>query len=136
MEGTQQQQEQQPAARPSKPAAIKPLSLLMKDYDPKNNKSTPVLSKYERAAVLGHRIEQLARGSQAFVPIPVLPPGTPTHALPTLIAEEELRQGKIPFVLKRKLPDGTAEYWRLRDLVLRTEGGSRAAAEGGATGIF
>jgi DNA-directed RNA polymerase subunit K/omega len=34
----------------------------------------------------------------------------------TLIAEKELREKKIPFIIMRPIPDGTAEYWNVADL--------------------
>ena len=33
-----------------------------------------------------------------------------------LIAEKELNQKKIPFIIMRPLPNGKKEYWRLQDL--------------------
>ena len=33
-----------------------------------------------------------------------------------LIAEIELEQKKIPFIIRRPLPNGGSEYWRLNDL--------------------
>lgn len=35
---------------------------------------------------------------------------------PILIAEKELAQRKIPFIIRRYLPDGTAEDWRVNEL--------------------
>jgi len=35
-----------------------------------------------------------------------------------LIAEEELKQKKIPFILKRPIPNGSFEYWHVKDLEL------------------
>ena len=32
------------------------------------------------------------------------------------IALEEMRQGKLPYIIKRQLPNGKSEYFRLRDL--------------------
>lgn len=63
-----------------------------------------VLSKYEKARVLGTRAQQIAKNAPLYVPIP-------EEELVTLnalqIAEEELRQGAIPFVIRRYLPDGS-----------------------------
>jgi DNA-directed RNA polymerase I, II, and III subunit RPABC2 len=33
------------------------------------------------------------------------------------IARLELEQKKLPFIVKRPLPNGTYEYWRLADLM-------------------
>ena len=35
-----------------------------------------------------------------------------------IIAELELQQKKIPFIIKRPMPGGGFEYWHLRDLEL------------------
>jgi hypothetical protein len=34
------------------------------------------------------------------------------------IARLELEQKRLPFIIKRPLPNGTFEYWRLMDLLL------------------
>jgi DNA-directed RNA polymerases I, II, and III subunit RPABC2 len=82
-------------------------------YDPTKNKSNPVMSKYERSAVLGMRIEQLARGAQPFVDLP--PEADKT---PGAVAERELLERRLPFILKRTLPNGSHEYWRIEDLIV------------------
>jgi DNA-directed RNA polymerase subunit K/omega len=33
-----------------------------------------------------------------------------------LIALEEYKQKKIPFIIQRPLPNGTCEYWKFSDL--------------------
>jgi DNA-directed RNA polymerase subunit K/omega len=33
-----------------------------------------------------------------------------------LIALKELEEKKIPFIIKRPLPNGVIEYWRISDL--------------------
>ena len=37
---------------------------------------------------------------------------------PFNIANEELMQKKIPFKIKRKLPNGNVEIWDLNDLII------------------
>ena len=34
------------------------------------------------------------------------------------IAEMELEQKKLPFIIRRPLPNGSSEYWRVSDLEL------------------
>ena len=34
------------------------------------------------------------------------------------IAEMELKEKKIPFIIKRPMPNGGSEYWKLQDLEL------------------
>jgi hypothetical protein len=33
-----------------------------------------------------------------------------------LIAEKELREKKIPFIIMRPIPNGISEYWNINDL--------------------
>jgi len=34
------------------------------------------------------------------------------------IAKLELEQRRLPFIIKRPMPDGKFEYWRLSDLMI------------------
>ena len=36
---------------------------------------------------------------------------------PLEIAEKELRARKIPFIIRRRLPNGTNEDWKVSDLI-------------------
>lgn len=36
----------------------------------------------------------------------------------TQIAMKELREKKIPFIIRRFLPDGSFEDWRIQDLII------------------
>jgi DNA-directed RNA polymerase I, II, and III subunit RPABC2 len=74
------------------------------------HKTIPILSRYERARVLGERADQINSGAQPFIEV------EPTMIDGYLIALKELEQKKIPFIIQRPLPNGTSEYWRLRDL--------------------
>lgn len=77
-----------------------------------NHKSQPFLSQYEKTSILGFRTNQLAQGARSFI---VVPP----HVTSTLeIARMELEQRRLPFIIKRPMPDGTFEYWRLNDLMI------------------
>ena len=77
-----------------------------------NHKSQPFLSQYEKTRILGFRTNQLAQGARAFI---VVPP----HIVNTLdIAKMELEQRRLPFIVKRPMPDGSFEYWRLSDLMI------------------
>jgi DNA-directed RNA polymerase I, II, and III subunit RPABC2 len=76
------------------------------------HKTMPFLTKYERARVLGERAKQLNAGAEPFVKVDV------DVIDGYLIAQRELEEKKLPFILKRPLPDGACEYWRLKDLEL------------------
>ena len=78
----------------------------------KFHKSQPFLSVYELTKILGFRANQLAQGARSYLK-PV-----PDHITSTLeIAKLELSQRLLPFIVKRPIPDGTFEYWRLSDLM-------------------
>jgi len=76
------------------------------------HKTIPWLTKYERARVLGLRTKQLNNGADAFIEIP------PGMINGDKIALEELNQKKVPFIIRRPIPNGGTEYWRLEDLEL------------------
>lgn len=72
--------------------------------------TVPVLTKFEKTRILGQRTKQLASGAKPFVKIPE------NMIESNLIAELELREKKLPFIIKRPLPGGKFEYWNLKDL--------------------
>lgn len=76
------------------------------------HKTYPFLTQYERTRILGLRSNQLSQGAQPFIIVP-------THVTDVRdIARLELEQKALPFILKRPLPNGQHEYWRLADLML------------------
>ena len=77
-----------------------------------HHKSQPFLTQYEKTRILGFRTNQLAQGARPFIPVP-------PHITSTLeIARLELEQRRLPFIIKRPMPDGSFEYWRLSDLLV------------------
>jgi DNA-directed RNA polymerase subunit K/omega len=74
------------------------------------HQTLPFLTKYEKARILGERAKQLDAGALPFVSI------DETVISGYLIALKELEEKKIPFIVKRPLPNGGCEYWRLKDL--------------------
>uniref|UniRef100_A0A6C0HCU0 DNA-directed RNA polymerase n=1 Tax=viral metagenome TaxID=1070528 RepID=A0A6C0HCU0_9ZZZZ len=76
------------------------------------HKTLPYLTKYERARVLGQRAKQINAGAKVFVKVP-------ENVIDGyLIAEQELAQKRIPFIIRRPTPGGGCEYWNLKDLEL------------------
>ena len=72
----------------------------------------PFLTKYEKARILGLRAKQINNGSEPFVNIP-------NNVIDgSIIAEMELKQNKIPFIIRRPIPNGGSEYWKISDLEL------------------
>jgi DNA-directed RNA polymerases I, II, and III subunit RPABC2 len=76
-----------------------------------NHKTYPFLNKYESTRIIGFRANQLSQGAQPFVDVP-------DHVTDVReIARMELAAKRLPFIIKRPLPDGTYEYWRIQDLL-------------------
>jgi DNA-directed RNA polymerase I, II, and III subunit RPABC2 len=74
------------------------------------HKTLPLLTKYERTRVLGQRAKQINNGATPFVKVPE---GVIDGYL---IAVKELEEKKIPFIIRRPLPNRGSEYWHLEDL--------------------
>lgn len=74
------------------------------------HKTVPFLTKYERTRVIGQRAKQIEYGAKPFISIP------DNIIDGNLIAELELQQKKIPFIIRRPIPGGSFEYWSLKDL--------------------
>ncbi|KAI9512563.1 RNA polymerase, subunit omega/K/RPB6, partial [Russula earlei] len=72
--------------------------------------TTPYLTKYERARILGTRALQISMNAPILVPL-----DGETDALQ--IAIKELSQRKIPLVIRRYLPDGSFEDWTVSELI-------------------
>eukprot|EP00439_Symbiodinium_sp_Y106_P083775 s534_g24.t1 len=73
-------------------------------------KTTPYLTKYERARILGARALQISMNAPVMVTLE-------GETDPLLIAEKELLQRVIPFVIRRFLPDNTYEDWKVSELL-------------------
>lgn len=74
--------------------------------------TTRYLTKYERARVLGARALQISKNAPILVEF-----DKTTMWDPLKIAEKELQEGKIPFIIRRYLPDGSFEDWRVSELL-------------------
>ncbi len=74
------------------------------------HKTIPILTRYEKAKILGVRAKQINNGSNIFVEV------NKNIIDGHLIAKMELEQKKLPFIIRRPLPSGGSEYWRVSDL--------------------
>ena len=70
----------------------------------------PFLTRYEKAKILGLRAKQVNNGADPLIDLPrsIIDGHT--------IALMELKEKKIPFIIKRPLPNGGNEYWKVSDL--------------------
>ena len=74
--------------------------------------SSNVMTKYEKAAVLGKRAQQIACGAIPLIKV------SPTLHTAVDIAEEELRQKKNPYIIERDLGNGKTEHIKVREMVI------------------
>ena len=74
------------------------------------HKTLPMMSKYEKTRILGQRAKQINDGATPFVKVPE---GVIDGYL---IAIKELEEKKIPFIIRRTLPNRGSEYWMVEDL--------------------
>jgi DNA-directed RNA polymerase subunit K/omega len=77
----------------------------------KTNTTSPVMTVFEKALVLGKRATQIAYGAEPLFDVPA------RLTKVEEIAEEELRLGKNPFIIKRDLGNSKFEYWAVRDMI-------------------
>ena len=95
---------------------IKELSKITRNKDgiivDELHKTMPLLTKYEKTKILGMRVKQLNSGTSPYV--------TYNEKIIDnyLIAQMELEQKKLPFIIQRPLPNNNFEYWKLQDLDL------------------
>lgn len=73
--------------------------------------TTRYLTKYERARVLGTRALQISMNAPVMVDLD-------GETDPLRIAEKELRERKIPIIIRRYLPDGSHEDWNVDELII------------------
>ena len=73
-------------------------------------RTSPYITKYERARVIGTRALQISMNAPVMV-------DTEGMIDPMEIAEKELNAKLVPFVIRRFLPDGTFEDWKISELM-------------------
>ena len=75
----------------------------------KEKETTNILFKYERCKILAERVQQLSDGAETALDY------DDSDNIYT-IAERELQENKIPFLVKREV-NGKEEYWKLKNLI-------------------
>jgi len=86
----------------------------MNQNDPKQNMeriTTNRMTIYEKAYIIGVRASQLSGNAPPLVDI-----GNMTDCLE--IATKELLERKLPFIVRRRLPDGSYEDWSIDELLI------------------
>ena len=69
------------------------------------------MTKFEKARIIGTRALQISMNAPVAIPLE-------GETDPLIIAEKELYTKKIPFVIRRYLPNGNYEDWKIDELIL------------------
>ncbi|TKY51265.1 DNA-directed RNA polymerases II, IV and V subunit 6A [Spatholobus suberectus] len=91
-----------------------PLDTVDKDEEQpveRPRKTSKYMTKYERARILGTRALQISMNAPVMVELE-------GETDPLEIAMKELRERKIPFTIRRYLPDGSYEDWGVDELIV------------------
>lgn len=81
---------------------------VLEKIEKKKKKTIPLLTKFEKARIMGVRLQQLAYGAKPRVDI------TNLKSINEIV-EKELIERKIPFIIRRILPNGNYEDWKLEE---------------------
>ena len=74
----------------------------------------PFFTKYEYVDMLAARAQQIADGAKPLVGLEGLKTSDPMFLWN--VAKREIEQRKLPFMIRRQLPNGTSEYWSAQEL--------------------
>lgn len=93
---------------------IQKVQFLMENKD---YKSKPIMTKYEFNSLIALRTTHLSMGALPFINIPEDTKITSNMQL-RRIAIQELKEGKLPYLIKRTIPNHKPEYWSIKDMDL------------------
>ena len=81
----------------------------------KDERSTlPFFTKYEYTALIGVRAQQIAEGAKPLIELKGF--NLSSSRLVWDIAEREVQDKKIPFIIHRQFPNGKSEFWSATEL--------------------
>lgn len=74
----------------------------------------PYFTKYEFTTLLATRAQQIADGAKPLVGTEGLKTSDPMFVWN--LARREIEQRKLPYIVRRQLPNGEAEFWSAQEL--------------------
>ncbi|KAI9804875.1 MAG: hypothetical protein M1825_001244 [Sarcosagium campestre] len=98
------------AAASAKKTGTGAVTLRQKKIPNNKRSTTPYMTKYERARVLGTRALQISMNAPVLVDLE-------GETDPLQIAIKEMREKKIPLIVRRYMPDGWYEDWTCEELL-------------------
>ena len=73
--------------------------------------TSPLMTKFEYTRLLGIRAMQVSMNAPVMIDV-----GNMID--PIEIAKKEIKECKIPLIIKRKLPNGTFENWSICNMII------------------
>jgi DNA-directed RNA polymerase subunit K/omega len=89
----------------------------IRNYDVKQYVTLPWMTKYEFDQLIGLRTMHLSRGAPPMVDLPESFQIESNMQL-RKVALQELQEGRLPYLIKRTLPNHRVEYWPVKELQL------------------
>ena len=74
----------------------------------------PFFTKYEYTALIATRAQQLAEGAKPLVDLKGLKTSDPMFLWS--VAKLEIAQRKLPYIIRRQLPNNTSEFWSVQEM--------------------
>jgi DNA-directed RNA polymerase subunit K/omega len=74
------------------------------------HRTVPHMTRFERANIIGTRTKHLDSGVEPMISV------AEDVVDNSKIAEMEMAQGLLPYIIRRFLPSGASEFWRVSDL--------------------
>ena len=74
----------------------------------------PYYTKYEYVTLIGIRAQQLAEGSKPLASLDGMNKSDSNFLWK--LAEKEVAEGKLPYIIHRQIPGGKSEYWSASEL--------------------
>jgi len=90
---------------------------VLEGIEKKQKNTIPYLTKFEKARIIGTRLQQLAYGAKPCIDITEFAQMGDKNMKEKLIAEKELEMRKTPFIIRRILPNGTYEDWKMEEFL-------------------
>jgi DNA-directed RNA polymerase I, II, and III subunit RPABC2 len=85
---------------------------IMLAYDTTTRVTDPMMTVFEKSLIIGKRATAIAYGAEPLIEVPARMVNV------VEIAEEELRQKKTPYIVRRDLGNGKYEFWKIRDMII------------------
>ncbi len=87
----------------------------VQNADRSQYRSLPIMTKYEFDELIALRTLHLSRQAPPLVPVADDFKVQNNMGL-RVIALQELKEKKLPYLIKRQMPNGKSEYWKVKDL--------------------